>query len=259
MQRSDPGFDKLSPSGVTYPSSGRECKPLALSLSKSGLQRAEPCKPGFDKPGPGGGLGTVRERLRRRLQFGISRTSGGERMRHGFLAITVAVVVATAACNGGGEGNGSSAVTNSQQNQTVENVASGAGTPQDHAAVMKARHEHYEAMGKAMKGIGDQLKASAPDMAVIQRHAGTIAGYGPQILGWFPAGSGPEAGRTRAKAEIWSDNAGFRAANERFGQAAGAFNQAAQSGDIAQVRAALPALRQSCANCHEKYRGPEHD
>ncbi|HEX8193607.1 MAG TPA: cytochrome c, partial [Allosphingosinicella sp.] len=162
--------------------------------------------------------------------------------------------------NGGGEGNNASApTTNEQQNETIANVASGAGTPQDHKAVMKARHDHYEEMGRAMKGIGDQLKAGSPDIAVIQRHAGTIHGYGPQILGWFPEGSGPEAGRTRAKAEIWSDAAGFRAANEGFQQASGAFNQAAESGDLAAVRAALPALRQSCSNCHEKFRGPDED
>ncbi|HEY0011721.1 MAG TPA: cytochrome c [Allosphingosinicella sp.] len=179
-------------------------------------------------------------------------------MKYGYLAISVAAVIATAACNGGGEGNnGSTVSTNEQQNETIQNVASGAGTPQDHAAVMKARHEHYEAMGKAMKGIGDQLKAGSPDMAVIQRHAATIHGYGPQILGWFPEGSGAEAGRTRAKAEIWSDAAGFRAATEGFQQASGAFNQAAQAGDLAAVRAALPALRQSCSNCHEKFRGPD--
>ena len=180
-------------------------------------------------------------------------------MKYGYLAFSVAAVIGVAACNGGGESNESSAApaTNEQQNETISNVASGAGTPQDHAAVMKARHDHYEAMGKAMKGIGDQLKAGSPDMAVIQRHAGVVHGYGPQILGWFPEGSGPESGRTRAKAEIWSDAAGFRAATERFQQASGAFNQAAQSGDLAAVRAALPALRQSCSNCHEKFRGPD--
>jgi cytochrome c556 len=181
-------------------------------------------------------------------------------MKHGYLSISVAAVIATAACNGGGEeaNNGSAApTTNAQQNETVSNVASGAGTPQDHAAIRKARHDHYEDMGRAMKGIGDQLKAGSPDMAVIQRHAATVHGFGPQILGWFPEGSGPESGRTRAKAEIWSDAAGFRAANERFQQASGAFNQAAQSGDLAAVRAALPALRQSCSNCHDKYRGPD--
>ena len=175
-----------------------------------------------------------------------------------FLGLSIAAVVATAACNGGGgnEANGS-AVTNEQQNETVANVAAGQGTRQDHAAIMKARHDHYEEMGRAMKGINTELKASSPDVAAIQRHAALIARYGPQILSWFPEGSGPEAGRTRAKAEIWTDAATFRAAQQRMEQASAAFNRAAQSGDLAAIRAALPELGNSCKNCHDRFRGPE--
>jgi cytochrome c556 len=176
-----------------------------------------------------------------------------------FGLVAVAAIVATAACSGaGGEGNnGSAQAVDAQQNQAATNVASGAGTPQDHKAVMHARHEHYEEMGRAMKGVNDQMKAGSPDMAAVQRHAATIHGFGPQILGWFPEGSGPEAGKTRAKAEIWSDAATFRSAVERFQQASGAFKQAADGGDAAAVRAALPALRQSCSNCHDRFRGPD--
>jgi len=178
-----------------------------------------------------------------------------------FLGFSIAAIVATAACNSGGGGNeaNGSASTGEQQNETVANVAAGQGTPQDHKAIMKARHDHYEEMGRAMKGINTELKGSSPDVAAIQRHSALIAGYGPQILGWFPEGSGPEAGRTRAKAEIWSDAATFRGAAERMQRASGEFNRAAQSGDLAAVRAALPELTQSCKNCHDRFRGPEHD
>jgi cytochrome c556 len=180
-------------------------------------------------------------------------------MKNGFLGmVSVAAVIAAAACNSGGDGDNASAAGNAQQNQAVANVAGGGGTKQDHAAVMHARHEHYEEMGRAMKGIGAQLKAGSPDVAVLQRHAALIAGFGPQILGWFPEGSGPETGRkTRAKAEIWSDNATFRSAVTRFQQASGAFNQAAQGGDVPAIRAALPELQSSCKNCHDRFRGPD--
>jgi cytochrome c556 len=114
-------------------------------------------------------------------------------------------------------------------------------------------------MGRSMKVIGNELKAGSPDVAALQREAAVVAGYGPQILGWFPEGSGPESGRTRAKAEIWSDAATFRSATERFQQASGAFNQAAQASDLNAMRAALPALKESCSNCHEKFRGPDND
>ena len=177
-----------------------------------------------------------------------------------FAAISVAAVIVTAACNSGGGGDANALPeTNEQQNEIVANAASGQATPQDHKAIMKARHDHYEEMGRAMKGINTELKAGSPDVAAIQRHAALIARYGPQILTWFPEGSGPEAGRTRAKAEIWSDAATFRSAAERMQQASGAFDRAAQSGDLAAIRAALPELGNSCKNCHDRFRGPEQD
>jgi cytochrome c556 len=176
------------------------------------------------------------------------------------LALSVVAIVVTAACNSGGgnEANGS-ASTNEQQNEAVTNVADGQGTPQDHKAIMKARHDHYEEMGRAMKGINTELKSGSPDVAAIQRHAALIARYGPQILSWFPEGSGPEAGRTRAKAEIWTDAATFRAAQQRMEKASGEFSRTAQGGDVSAIRAALPELGASCKNCHDKFRGPEHD
>ena len=176
------------------------------------------------------------------------------------LGLAVAAIVATAACNGGGgddEANGSA--SNEQRNETVANVAAGQGTPQDHKGIMKARHDHYEEMGDAMKGINRELKGGSPEIASIQRHAALIAHYGPQILTWFPEGSGPEAGRTRAKAEIWSDAATFRSAAQRMEQASAAFNAAAQTGNVDAIRGALPALKDSCSNCHDKFRAPEHD
>ena len=86
-----------------------------------------------------------------------------------------------------------------------------------HRRADACRQEHYKAMGKAMKGMGDQLKSDAPSVEEIQRHAALIAGNGPRILTWFPEGSGAESGRrTRAKAEVWTDAATFRERAQAF-------------------------------------------
>ena len=143
------------------------------------------------------------------------------------------------------------------QSQAADNVAAGTAAPADIAAVMRARHDHYHDMGKAMKGIGDQLKASSPSVETIQRNAALIAGYGPQILTWFPEGSGPDAGRTRARAEIWSDAATFRQRAQAFEAESARFNAVAQTGDLAAIRAAQPALGTACKDCHDRFRGPE--
>ena len=177
-----------------------------------------------------------------------------------FGTISVAAVIVTAACNSGGEGGNGPATANEQRNEAASNVASGTGTPQDHAAVMKARHDHYEAMGKAMKGIGDQLKSSEPELAEVRRHAATIAGFAPQMKGWFPPGSGPETGReTRAKAEIWSDRTTFDQRTQAFEVQAANFNRVAQGTDLAGIRAASAELGTSCKNCHDRFRAPEDD
>ena len=177
-------------------------------------------------------------------------------MNRTFASISAALLIAAGACSRGG-GDNEAAVAPANRNGAG---SEGQGPPQDAAAIMKARHDRYEEMGRALKGIGDQLKAGSPDLTLIRRHSATIAGYAPQVPGWFPPGSGPETGRrTRAKAEIWTDPAAFAAAVERLQQAAAAFDQAAQAGNLDQIRAALPALRSSCSNCHDRFRGPEID
>ena len=84
--------------------------------------------------------------------------------------------------------------------------------PAPAADTIRMRQANYKQMGGAMKGISDQLPATAPalarDPAATRR---LLAGHGPQVLRWFPHGSGAEAGvRTRAKPEIWSDPRGFQ-------------------------------------------------
>lgn len=183
-------------------------------------------------------------------------------MKAYLLGFAIAAIVATAACNQSGGGNESAdtgSAPNAQANGTGSNASTGAIQSSDPEVVMRERHERFEAMGRATKAINQQLKGSSPDVAVIRRHAATLASYGPQLVTWFPAGTEMREGRrTRAKPEIWSDQANFRSAAQRFEQATAAFNQAAQGGDVEQIRAALPGLRDSCSNCHDRFRGPEH-
>ena len=168
--------------------------------------------------------------------------------------VSVAALIGVAACNREAQ---APAPANDQP--ATANANATAGAPADAAEIMHDRHENFERMGRAMKGITTQLKSSAPSIAEIQQHNGVIAGYAPEVPSWFPAGSGPEAGRTRAKAEIWNDPQGFAAAVQRFQQASAQFDAAARSGDLAAIQAAQPALGSSCSNCHDTYRGPKID
>jgi len=138
-------------------------------------------------------------------------------------------------------------------------VATAASAYGPAASVVRTRQANYKQMAAALKGINDQLHGASPDLAAIRPRAALLANYGLQVLRWFPHGSGREAGvRTRALPEIWSDRAGFERAGARLLVAARAVNRAAQGGDVAAVRAAMPALRQACSACHDDYRAPEH-
>lgn len=117
------------------------------------------------------------------------------------------------------------------------------------------RHENFEAIGSSFKTIGDELKKGAPDIAKIRDGAAKIHGFAPQVKDWFPAGSGPQDGvKTEALATIWQQPDEFQKAAARLVDAAAALNAAAQSGDLAAVRGAVPALGGACKGCHDRFR-----
>ncbi len=81
---------------------------------------------------------------------------------------------------------------------------------------------------------------------------------GPALSLYFPEGTAAgEAPDTRAKAEIWSDRAGFQAEADKFRDATVAL-AAAASTDLASLQAALGPVGASCGSCHQGYRVPNN-
>ena len=122
------------------------------------------------------------------------------------------------------------------------------------AAFMHDRHEKYEELGDAMKAVSRELKGDSPDLAAVRKHAGTFAAFAPQIPSLFPPGTGPDAGKTEAKAEIWQKPDDFLAKSKEFTAAALAFEAAAKGSDLAAIRAAHGTMGKSCKACHDPYR-----
>jgi len=173
-------------------------------------------------------------------------------------------VMLLAACNSAGDGNEALAEANSSGNAasaTVENaVQQSNATPlqkEQALALMKQRHENYEKIGDAMKGISRELKGEAPNLSQVRTGAATIAQLAPQVPSWFPAGTGPDVGKTEARAEIWQKPEDFAAKAQAFREAAVAFNTAAQGTDLASIRSAHANLGKSCKGCHDLYREEE--
>lgn len=118
-----------------------------------------------------------------------------------------------------------------------------------------ARHENYQKLGKAFKTLIDELKKDAPDKAVVAASAQTMATLANALPTWFPRGSGVEARpMSEAKADIWTDAAGFSAAASNLQVQVSKLNQAAISGDIAGVKAQVRPAGGACKSCHDKYR-----
>lgn len=124
--------------------------------------------------------------------------------------------------------------------------------------VMKARHHNFENMGRAMKGLFDQLRKGAPNFKVIQASANTLAASAPRVGSDFPKGSGPESGRkTDALPAIWERQAEFAKAAGQLVVTTKALQAAAASGDLARIKAAAGQAGSTCKGCHDQFRKPQ--
>ncbi len=121
--------------------------------------------------------------------------------------------------------------------------------------VIATRQAGFKQIGKANKAISDELKAGQPSVQVLQQNAKILAARSLRLPGWFPKGSGPEAGvKTGASPAIWQQAPGFRAQAVNFAKASRALNVAAGSGDITRMRVAFAAVGGTCKGCHDTYR-----
>ena len=175
--------------------------------------------------------------------------------------IAVTALMLLAACDsedGGGEALAEANASGNAASAALEN-----GVQQSNAAplekeqalaLMEERHENYEKIGDAMKSISRELKGDNPDLGGVRAGAATIAELAPQVPTWFPAGTGPDVGKTEARAQIWQKPEDFAAKARDFREAALAFNTTTQGTDLAAIRAAHADLGKSCRGCHDLYR-----
>lgn len=129
-----------------------------------------------------------------------------------------------------------------------------AATPQE---AQKARHEHYEELGDAFKAVRDNSRGDSPDWAALEKAAQTVVDGSIDQQKWFAAGTGPEAGKTRALPEIWKKPADFTAAQKLFSERAPKLLAAVKSKDAAGVQSAFKDVGGACKNCHDTFRAPE--
>lgn len=125
-------------------------------------------------------------------------------------------------------------------------VAAGAAFAGAHGSMSDKRVE-------AMKGVGGSMKAIGDGNGDAVQHAKNAKMLMGGMLELFPEGSM----EYRAKANIWTDWDGFKAAMEKSDAAAADLVAAAETGDRSATLAALGAMGKTCKGCHEEYRGPK--
>lgn len=131
-------------------------------------------------------------------------------------------------------------------------------TKQKALSIMHARHEGMEKIGDTNKLLRREIESDAPYMPVVKSSAATIASLSLKANGWFPKGTGPETGKTGAKAKIWQKPQDFAAKLHNFQGAAKALDAAAKSGDMGAIKSRYSGLIGTCKACHDSYRSEMH-
>lgn len=126
------------------------------------------------------------------------------------------------------------------------------------AQIMHERHEGMETIGKNFKALHREVDGASPNLATVRASASTIANLSKKASGWFPAGTGPDVGKTGAKPEIWQNPRDFAAKLSSFQKAAQDFNSAAAGNDPDGLKARFADFAGTCKACHDKYRTEMH-
>jgi cytochrome c556 len=108
---------------------------------------------------------------------------------------------------------------------------------------------HFEPMGMTIRGRTPYNKAAFAQQAAALKLAAA------QAVSLFPANS--IDGKSRAKPEIWSQPAKFKAARDNFITAVDKLDSAARNGDLDNIRKSYDSVASSCKACHDSFRGPK--
>lgn len=121
-----------------------------------------------------------------------------------------------------------------------------------HVAKVKERQEIMKSMGKSFGPLVAVLKGESTDLAAAATAAQAMSDGMKKSFALFDAGTAAgEVDGSRAKAEVWSNAAEFKAASDALIAAAAKLAEVARSGDTEAFKASFGAVGQSCGGCHE--------
>ena len=127
------------------------------------------------------------------------------------------------------------------------------------AGIVRYRHTLMESMAKhagMSKMILDGKVSRPSDLAA---HADAMAALSADLVGLFPAGTGPDAYETHALPAVWERPDEFAAAAGAFHDATTKFAEVVHTGDLAAASTAFGDVGKGCGGCHEPFREEHHD
>lgn len=118
---------------------------------------------------------------------------------------------------------------------------------------VKYRKAAFTVMGAHFSRVGAMVNGRVPfDAAVAAENAALAETLSK--LPWAGFVPGTDKGDTRAKPEIWTEQAKFNAGADKMQAELVKLSAAAKTGNLDAVKTAFGAAGQSCKACHDAYR-----
>jgi len=123
---------------------------------------------------------------------------------------------------------------------------------------IKYRQSAFTVMANHLGRVGAMAQGRAPfDAKVAADNTAIVSTMSMLPFPAFVPGSDKGA-PTRAKAEVWSDGAKFKAAAEKMQSEVAKLDAAAKGGNLDAIKGAMGAVGGACKACHDDFRAERY-
>lgn len=118
---------------------------------------------------------------------------------------------------------------------------------------IKYRKNALFVMQQNFSRVAAMAAGKAPFDAKVAAESASVAEFMSK-LPWAGFGEGTDKGETKAKPEIWQEQAKFKEYADKMQAEMTKFAAAAKTGNLDNIKAAVGPTGESCKTCHDAYR-----